>query len=302
MDLNRSSIKHSLFIISQELSSEPFSTITTSKLKFLSEQFNFVPVKGSLENFGKDLEATSVKVRTAREELKASEEFQKTYGQDIEQVRGMSDQQAETALSFMGLDLISQGMAKEQVQLLIDTIKEEAGKKDLKFDFKNLTFDEKGFSGLNAQFDTSLKEFSNTAQQGFEKVFQQVGSGVGRGARIQIVEKLVPNKEAKAAIKNAGALIGSYSESLNRLVTSGSIEAAEFTKVTDSMFASITEAAPDASMQIRIFNAALNAIDPTLSKAVKGVKNLKDMQLLLATTMLHRRTGQSRLLQWHPSS
>jgi hypothetical protein len=108
-----------------------------------------------------------------------------------------------------------------------------------------------------------------------------VAVGEGRAARIQIVERLIPNKEAKAAIKNAGALIGSYAESLNRLVTSGSIEAAEFTKVTDNMFNSITQAAPDASMQIRIFNAALNAIDPALSKAVKGVKDLKDMQLLL---------------------
>jgi hypothetical protein len=34
-------------------------------------------------------------------------------------------------------------------------------------------------------------------------------------------------------------------------------------------------------MQIRIFNATLNAIDPALSKTVKGVKDLKDMQLLL---------------------
>jgi hypothetical protein len=106
-------------------------TVSTDKLKFLSEQFNFIPVKGSLENFGKDLERTSTQVRTAREELKASEGFQETYGQNIEQIRGMSDQQAESALSFMGLDLISQGMAKEQVQLLIDTIKEEAGKQDL---------------------------------------------------------------------------------------------------------------------------------------------------------------------------
>lgn len=255
--------------------------VSTDKLKFLSEQFNFVPIKGSLETFGKDLERTSTKVRTAREELKASEAFQKTYGQNINQVRGMSDKQAETALSFMGLDLISQGMAREQVQLLIDSIKEEAGKKDLKFDFKSITFDEKGMSGLNSQFDVSIKEFADIAQNGFEKVFQQVAVGVGRGARIQIVEKLVPNKEAKAAIKNAGALVGSYSQSLNRLATSGSIGLEDLTKITDNMFASIEKSAPNASMQIRIFNAALNATDPALAKTVKGVKNLKDMQLLL---------------------
>ena len=256
-------------------------TVSTDKLKFLSGQFNFVPVKGSLESFGKDLERTSVTVRNAREELKASEGFQETYGQNIEQVRGMSDQQAETALSFMGLDLISQGMAKEQVQLLIDTIKEEAGKKDLKFDFKNLTFDEKGLSGLNTQFDVSIKEFATTAQNGFEKVFQQVAVGEGRSARIQIVERLVPNAEAKAAIKNAGKLVGSYAESLNRLATSGQIGLEDLTKVTDTMFASIAKSAPDASMQLRIFNATLNAIDPALAKTVKGVKDLKDNQLLL---------------------
>jgi hypothetical protein len=113
----------------------------------------------------------------------------------------MSDQQAQTALSFMGLDLISQGMAKEQVQLLIDTIKEEAGKKDLKFDFKSITFDEKGMSGLNTQFDVSIKEFATTAQNGFEKVFQQVGVGVGRGARIQIVEKLFQMQKQKQQLR-----------------------------------------------------------------------------------------------------
>ena len=86
----------------------------------------------------------------------------------------------------------------------------------------------------------------------FEKVFQQVAVGEGRSARIKIVERLVPNAEAKAAIKNAGKLVGSYAESLNRLATSGQVGLEDLTKITDAMFSSIAKSAPDASMQIRI--------------------------------------------------
>ncbi len=252
---------------------------TTNQTKFLGDYFNFIPMKGSLEQFGKDLEQVAAKTRTAREQLKESEGFQEAYGQTINQVRGMSAEQAQAALTFKGLELISQGMARDQVQLLIDSIKEEAGKKDLKFDFKDIKFDKAGISTLTNELSTALSGFQKTYKDGLEKTFNYVPTGEGRN--IKLVESLVPNKEAKAALKNASAGIASYSESLNRLVKSGVIDAKQFEAATTAMFDSIEKSVPDTNTRLALFNAVMKSIDPELAKVTKGVKDLEQKQLLL---------------------
>jgi TP901 family phage tail tape measure protein len=261
---------------------EAFSDVlstTTNQTKFLGDYFNFIPMKGSLEQFGKDLEQVAAKTRTAREQLKESEGFQEAYGQTINQVRGMSAEQAQAALTFKGLELISQGMARDQVQLLIDSIKEEAGKKDLKFDFKDIKFDKAGISTLTNELSTALSGFQKTYKDGLEKTFNYVPTGEGRN--IKLVESLVPNKEAKAALKNASAGIASYSESLNRLVKSGVIDAKQFETATTAMFDSIEKSVPDTNTRLALFNAVMKSIDPELAKVTKGVKDLEQKQLLL---------------------
>jgi len=267
---------------------EAFSDVlstTKDQAQFLGDYFNFIPSKGSLEEFGKSLEVVAAKTRSEREKIRGSEQFQTAYKDTIGQVSGMTSKQAEAALTFKGVELISQGMAREQVQLLIDTIKEEAGKQDLKFDFKNMKFDEAGISQLTGQLSESLAGFQKTYQDGLDKAFKYQATGTGYGAQVKIIETLVPNKEAKAALKNASAGIASYSESINRLVKSSAIDANQFRKLTSSMFESIEKSVPDSTTRLKLFNAVLKTIDPSLAKATKGVKNLEQKQLLLQSAI-----------------
>ena len=264
-----------------EAFSDALST-TTDQAKFLGDYFNFIPSKGTLENFGEDLEQTSAKTRTAREQLKESEEFQAAYGQTITQIGGMSDEEAQSALTLKGLELVSQGMAKDQVQLLIDTIKEEAGKSTLKFNFKEMKFDDAGIKSLNTEVSKSLDGFQKEYKSGLEKVLKvDEIVGTGRGTRASYVEKLVPNKEARAAMKNASAGIASYSKSINRLVSSGSIDVEQFDAITSKMFNTINKSVPDANVRLSLFNHVLKSIDPALENVGKGVTDLEQKQLLL---------------------
>jgi TP901 family phage tail tape measure protein len=267
---------------------EAFSDVlstTKDQAQFLGDYFNFIPLKGSLEEFSKGLEVVASKTRTEREKIRGSEQFQTAYKDTIGQVRGMTSKQAEAALTFKGVELISQGMAREQVQLLIDTIKEEAGKQDLKFDFKNIKFDDASISLLTGQLSESLTGFQKTYQKGLEKAFQYKVTGTGRSAQVKLVESLLPNKEAKAALKNASAGIASYSESINRLVKSSAIDANQFKKLTGSMFDAIEKSVPDSTTRLKLFNAVLRTIDPDLAKATKGVKDLEQKQLLLQSAI-----------------
>jgi TP901 family phage tail tape measure protein len=254
---------------------------TTKQSDFLSDYFGFIPQKGSLENFGKELEALSAAQRSEREKLKQDKGFQEAFGGTIGAVSRLSDEQATSALTLKGLELISQGMAKEKVQELISAIKEEAGKTNIKLDFASLKFDEAGIKDLNNQVSTALKGFQDTYTNGLQKAFKYVAEGEGAGAQIKLVETLVPTKEAKAALKNAATGVSSYVGSINRLANSGSINIKQYNQMFDGLFNNIKTSVPDTNTQMALFNKVLKLIDPDLAKLVKGVDDLSKKQLAL---------------------
>jgi len=263
---------------------EAFSDVlakTTKQSDFLSDYFGLIPQKGSLENFGEELERLSAVQRSEREKLKQDKGFQEAFGGTIGAVSRLSDEEAKSALTLKGLELISQGMAKEKVQELIAAIKEEAGKTNVKLDFANLKFDEAGIKQLNGEVGNALKGFQTTYISGLQKTFKYVAEGEGRSAQIKLVEALVPTEQAKAALKNAGTAVSSYIESINRLADSGSLNLDQYNKMFDGLFNTIKSSVPDSATQLALFRKAVKLIDPDLAKVIKGVNDLSQAQLIL---------------------
>ena len=263
---------------------EAFSDVlakTTKQTDFLADYFNIVVQKGSLETFGQELERLSVVQRAERQKIKESEGFQEAFGGTIGAVSRLSDEQAKSALTLKGLELISQGMAKEKVQELISAIKEEAGKTNVKLDFASLKFDAAGINQLNSEVGNALKGFQTTYIAGLEKTFKYVTEGEGRSAQIKLVQTLVPTREAKAALKNAGTAVASYIGSVNRLADSGALNLKQYNAMFDGLFENIKKSVPDSRTQMALFRQAVKLIDPDLAKVVKGVNNFSDAQLIL---------------------
>ena len=260
---------------------------TTAQTQFLADYFNLIPQKGPLEKFkaGQSSDVVAGQTRTAREALVQDEGFQKTYGSTISAVSKLNDKQAEAALTFKGIELISQGLAKEKVQLLIDTIREEAGKKDLKLDFNSVQFDDAGFGKLNAQLAGGLQGFSKNFESEFAKVKAGIekswaSTGVSRGQINALIGAEMFAKQEQA-LKNAAAGISSYSKSLSRLAQSGQIDSKQFNRAFDTMTATIKKQVPGTNAQLFLMKKAISMINPELAKVTKSVNNADQQFILL---------------------
>jgi len=260
---------------------------TTDQTKFLADYFSLIPQKGPLETFraGKANDVTGSQTRTSRESLLSDPGFKKSYGSTITAVSNLSDEKAKAALTFKGLELMSQGLAKEKVQLLIDTIREEAGKKDLNLNFKDITFDDAGFGKLNAQLGVGLQGFSKKFENDYRKVKDQIDkSYASTGASKKDISKFISAKlfdEQRAALTNAATGISSYSKSLSRLTQTGQIDLKKFNSSFDTMIGTIKKQVPGSNAQLFLMRKAIMMINPELAAVTKGVSSFKDGSLLL---------------------
>ena len=261
---------------------EAFSEVlktTEKEIEFLTSYFNFVPIKGSLEDFGEALEATSTAIRSERDKIRGSKEFQSAYGDTITGVRNLSDSKARSALLFKGFELMSKGMSKESVQNLIDAIKEEAGKTTLSIDFKDITLDASGFETVNKELEIAIEDFNKTYKAGIRKVKESQQDP--RTGKFNIVEVFKLDNRAKAALKDASNAIALYSESLNRLVKSSKIDLETFNTTIGRMFSTLASSVSDTTTEITLLHAVMQAIDPDLAKTTEKIEDQKNMQLLL---------------------
>ena len=69
-------------------------------------------------------------------------------------------EQAQLAFTSLALNLKAQGFAEEQVQTIIDALREEAGRTDVKLDVKSLNFSPESIKGLQDQIAKLLVTFS----------------------------------------------------------------------------------------------------------------------------------------------
>jgi TP901 family phage tail tape measure protein len=143
---------------------------TTEQLKTLGDFFGVVPTKLPFEN--RNREIVRSETRTARDRLRSDESFQKQFEPTIKTLSTSTAEQARLAFTSLALNLRAQGFATEQVQTIIDALREEAGRTDVKLDVKSLNFSSESIKGLQDQIAGLLVQFSRDFQvkpSGFEK-------------------------------------------------------------------------------------------------------------------------------------
>jgi TP901 family phage tail tape measure protein len=148
---------------------------TTTQVKTLGDFFGVVPRKLGFE--GRNREIVGKNVRSARDTLRADAAFKSEFGSTIKTLSTATAQEARLAFTSLALNLKAQGFAEEQVQTIIDALREEAGKTDVKLDVKSLNFSEESIKDLQDQLNRILVQFSQdfevkpTAGQKFIKGF-----------------------------------------------------------------------------------------------------------------------------------
>jgi LysM repeat protein len=159
---------------------------TTEQVKTLGDFFGVVPTKLPFEN--RNREIVGKETRTARDRLRADESFKKQFAPTIKTLSESTAEEAQLAFTSLALNLKAQGFAEEQVQTIIDALREEAGRTDVKLDVKSLNFSPESIKGLQDQIAKLLVKFSKdfsikpTSGQKFLKGF--LGSLFGDAPKV----------------------------------------------------------------------------------------------------------------------
>jgi len=254
---------------------------TSKEADFLANKFSVIRRKGLGERFsvGTANQVVATPTRTKMDSYKEDKLFQDTFKDTISGVRNLTIEKAQAALTLKGLQLLSEGVAKEEVQIIIDTIKEEAGKQQLVLDFSSISFEGEGLKNVGKQLMVGLSGFGKE----FEKEFLDAQKFLEKYNRPTKNKNILPtiSKEQTQELKNAGATVASFSDSLFKLAESGQIDLEKFNTAFSVLFNTISQQIPQSNAKISLMQNTLTTLNPELGKIVSGVENFGQLQLLL---------------------
>jgi TP901 family phage tail tape measure protein len=194
---------------------------TTDQVKTLGDFFSVVPSKLPFEN--RNREIVRKDVRSARDRLKEDSGFQKQFAPTIQTLSKSTAQEAQLAFTSLALNLKAQGFATGQVQTIVDALREEAGKTEVKLDVKSLDFSAESIKGLQDQIRPLL---ANLGKQlisgGMQTKFIR---GYGDAASETYIEF---TNDAKKALSELGTFISETSKSSAGMFRLGIIDGKQF--------------------------------------------------------------------------
>ena len=137
---------------------------TTDQVKTLGDFFGVVPTKLPFDVGQRELVAPTT--RTQREKLKDNPEFQAQFKDTIESLRKATNDEAKLVFSGLALNLKAQGFANEQVQTIIDALREESSQTDVVLDVKSLTLSKKSLDEIKKDLIPALVKLNSALKTG----------------------------------------------------------------------------------------------------------------------------------------
>jgi TP901 family phage tail tape measure protein len=249
---------------------------TTSQLESLGDYFGVTPTKTGLESTKLQL-VVDKDTRTELDKFKSSDTF-KEFASTINAVSKLSDKDATAALQAKGQELLGKGFSKEQISLILKAIQEEAGKTKLKINFASVDVDllnESVLTDIGAELSKLPKIINDNLE---EKITFRKGRSP--------IRQLLPNKEAKAELKNSGTMFTSYLNGITGMFKSGQISGKKFNDLFGKALQTTIRTIPQGKDQILFLNAALSQMDSELAKSAIGLTNVKDKMLIVQAAAL----------------
>jgi TP901 family phage tail tape measure protein len=193
---------------------------TTDQVKTLGNFFSVVPTKLPFENQNREI--VKKETRSARDTLRADAGFQKQFAPTIKTLSTSTAAQAKLAFTSLALNLKAQGFATEQVQTIVDALREEAGKTDVNLDVKSLNFSADSIKELQGQIAPLLLNLDREVKRGLTTVG---GVSAGKGGSSTFT---IQTKEATKALSELSTFVSEISNSTAGMFSLGLISGKEF--------------------------------------------------------------------------
>jgi hypothetical protein len=252
------------------------ANMTSEKLATLGDIFGVVPTKNPLLETAPSIRMTTER-RGKVEQLKSSEAFQKDFADTISGLREATNKEAEIALKSISLSLSGQGYTKQMIADVVDAIREEAGKTDVKIDLKSLDLGteagQKGFAKLAADMTNELAVASKNGFQ-LEKISRYV-------------KELRPTVELQRAAAASGQTLFNMMTGLAGGLESGAISAKSFNQGFDQLQTQVKAFnAINPGSGLLMLQAAIKLLKPETQKLFEGLEKDADIMLMMRAQAL----------------
>ena len=259
------------------------ATLTEKKLKTLGDFFGVVPTKSRFKTNQTQL-FTTPQERSRIDDLKSSGGFKKEFKTTIEDLRKATSKEAELIFKSLAIQLKGSGFATDQIETIINALREEGKKTDVVIDVKSLTLNTKeGIAELQKTTDDIISQVSKSLKNGFEKQ-QILSGGVGPNGEkgSQWITRLVPTKELKKQIKASGRELSNIIQGISDQFENGLISAEDYNKAMNSVRISLEKLNKlDPAMAMKTFREIVKTLPEPVQKAFDYIANLKDGMYLL---------------------
>jgi len=251
--------------------------LSTDKLKTLGDFFGIVPTKSPLEQ-AKPVTVVSAQERTKVDELRGSEAFQRDFGKDIQALKGATNKQAELVLKAVSVQLKGKGFQQEQIQTIITALKDEAGKTEVKLDFKALDLStDAGVAAVTSDVNTLLNSYGKAFEKGYSSKVNNAIS-YATGETVSWTTETI-SKGLQKNVNTASKSIGGFMIGISGQFANGTINAEKFNQSFDGISNKIKDM-PRADALFLMQNVLKN-LPSELAQSAAGIKNVSD-QLLIA--------------------
>jgi TP901 family phage tail tape measure protein len=245
---------------------------TTSQVKTLGDFFGVVPSKLPFDIGNREIVGS--KTRTKREALKDNTEFQKEFKQTIESLRTATNEEAKLVFSGLALNLQAQGFAKDQVQVIVDALREESAQTDVVFDLKSLDLSAKSLNALKNTVAPILVTLNQALESGMETRFIR---GYGDAVSETYIEL---NKEARKQLETTATFLSEAAKSASGMFELGLIKAKDYEATLETLIGSTKGL--DAAQRKLLLTKVFESLGKGAGKLVTGLKSAKQEIMALA--------------------
>jgi TP901 family phage tail tape measure protein len=262
-------------------------TITQKQIDSTAKYFGVTPKKSNLaiDNSYRDEAAKMDPGLGGKiDEFKESDEFKKDYAGTVKDLKNLNAADAKTALLVRIQNLIGQGYSEEQIQIIISSLQEAAGKTGINLNFKEINVDTLNkdiLEGLKPKLE-SLSKFAGG--KGLNKSY--VAGYDPRSRGVVTKEVVTQTKEYSDALENVGMSVRSVLDNLSLLQKEGKISGVQLNESFTMLMTNIKLQAGDAATQILLMNKALAGFENPVSIAATKTDDLTKKTKLLQAAML----------------
>jgi hypothetical protein len=263
------------------------ASLTSKQLKTLGNFYGKESVQTAFEAGGTNIGPASAEKRASIAKLSADENFQNDFKTTIATLKTSTTKQVKQAFESLSLTLFAQGYDTKTIQDIIDTLRVEAGKKDVVFEVASIDIKTKaGRANFNKSVDNLLKDYQDAFDKGSKKkLVVKTDTTVANMATGYGYED---TPELLAQTDSAATMLANNIDSVQTAFDNGQISLETYNELMDKAKTGMTSLNDEGKLAQRVFDIYKESVkenNPALYSLISNVKGAGNQFIVMQAIM-----------------